>query len=220
MSHYQGAVFDLDGTLVVLDIDIEAVRARVAQLFSAAGIVRPFSPILTAIDAAATELGVDTGPALRSQALEMITRAEVAAAGRARPRRGAAELVRAAARVGEVSVVTNNSRWAAELALQRLVPEIAPVIVGREDVARPKPDPEGILLATRQWAGQGAIVVVGDSPVDVRAARAAGAALGRAIEVAVVAGGRAEAAELAGLVPDRMVDEPASLIEWFEAHQR
>jgi len=212
MTRYAGVVFDLDGTLVFLDVDIEQVRARVASLFADAGVQRRFSPLLANIDEAAEEVGGEGGQRLRAQALELISAAEIEAARTARPRSGAVELLRAASRVAAVAVVTNNSRRAAELALRSLVPGLAPVILGREDSSRPKPDPQGMIEAITRLDVEGAVLVVGDSPMDVRAARAAGAALGRELEVAVVTGGRAEAAELVALGPDLMVGEPAELV--------
>jgi HAD superfamily hydrolase (TIGR01549 family) len=73
-----------------------------------------------------------------------------------------------------MAIVTNTSRQAAEVvfARHRLSRYFAAVIT-RDDVTQLKPDPEGVLLAVKS-IGERAACFVGDSPVDVAAARGAG----------------------------------------------
>jgi len=54
--------------------------------------------------------------------------------------------------------------------------DLLAVVVGGEDVLRPKPDPEGLLWACRRLDVEpGEVVYVGDSVIDGQTARAAGA---------------------------------------------
>jgi phosphoglycolate phosphatase-like HAD superfamily hydrolase len=83
--------------------------------------------------------------------------------------------------------------------------------VTRDDVALPKPAPDGIAAAARALCpGGGAVWMIGDSPRDVQAARAAAGALGPAFRVRVAAIGQAARAD-----PDHVLerlDQVAALL--------
>lgn len=80
------------------------------------------------------------------------------------------------------------------------------VLVSADDVDRGKPDPQGVLLACgRLGVSPSDAVVVGDSPVDVAAGRAAGA------RTVAVTYGLHTAAELEASAPDHIVDDVAQL---------
>jgi HAD superfamily hydrolase (TIGR01509 family) len=73
-----------------------------------------------------------------------------------------------------VAVFTGASRRAAGLLLAA-AGLTADVLVGGEEVARPKPAPDGLVLAAaRLGLGPAELAYVGDSPLDTRAAKAAG----------------------------------------------
>ncbi len=90
---------------------------------------------------------------------------------------GIPELVREAAERGHpMAVITNKGRRTTAITLEKcgLAPYF-PVVVTGDDVARPKPDPEGIRLAlARLGTGPARAWYIGDSPVDVLAGRGAG----------------------------------------------
>ena len=94
-------LFDLDGTLVDLDVDIEPVRCELAAMFGPLGYSAGFSPILARIDEAAS--AVSSTPAElavhKRAALALIDRAEVAAAASARACPGAADVLAASGTV-------------------------------------------------------------------------------------------------------------------------
>ena len=75
-----------------------------------------------------------------------------------------------------VGVVTTKYRYRVEQALERDgLRELVEVIVGFDDVPRPKPAPDGLLIAARSLGiPAGDCVYVGDSEVDAMAAEAAG----------------------------------------------
>lgn len=84
------------------------------------------------------------------------------------------------------------------------------VLVSADDVDRGKPDPQGVLLACERLGVRPSdAVVVGDSPVDVAAGRAAGTRT-----VAVTYGLHTEA-ELEAAAPDHIVDGVAGLRHLF-----
>ena len=82
------------------------------------------------------------------------------------------------------------------------------VVVGSDDTDRHKPDPAPILLALERLdAAPAATAYVGDSPFDVRAAKAAGVAA-----IAVTWGGIHSAERLAEEEPDALVDDAEELL--------
>lgn len=84
------------------------------------------------------------------------------------------------------------------------------VVLGK-DVARRKPDPEGILKCLKALGvAPGTATYVGDTPVDIQAGRAAGT---RAVGVLTGAG---DSAMLSACAPDRLLSSHAKLVEVVE----
>ena len=212
MTAPDAVLFDLDGTLLWLDVDVEPARAAIRQLFAARGYTGAMRPLLAAIDDAAATVARDDAERiqLRAEARGLIDRAELEAAASARARDGAAALL---ARAGAVrlGIVTDNGRACVAPALASAglgaVARFA-CVVSRDDVALAKPEPSGVVIAARALLpGGGRLWLVGDSPRDVLAGRAARAQLPD-VELAVVAvrGGRGADADLEAAGPDRIVD--------------
>lgn len=111
-----------------------------------------------------------------------------------------------------IGVVTSKSRVMAERGLEVTgLLESFDVVVTCDDTERHKPDPEPLLFA----AGALGVdlrycVYVGDSPHDIRAAKAAGA---RAVGVTW---GVSSEADLAAETPDAVVDKMADLTSLFQ----
>jgi HAD superfamily phosphatase len=72
-----------------------------------------------------------------------------------------------------LAVFTGRLRWEANITLNRFHPGLFEPVVGADDVARTKPDPEGI-HKIRAMFDHGACWYVGDTVDDARAASAAG----------------------------------------------
>jgi phosphoglycolate phosphatase-like HAD superfamily hydrolase len=193
-------VFDMDGTLLRLQVDIEEVRLRLAALFAPRGVTAPFRPILRRIHEAAAEAG---DPALARAGLAILDEAEARGAARAEAREGAGELIAALrARGVRLGLVTDNGRACVQpaLAAAGLPAGAFEAIATRDDVPAPKPDPAGVVAVARALGG--AAWYVGDHAKDVQAGRAA-AALVPGLRVAFVRGGLGDAPpEGADLVAD------------------
>ncbi|MBO8195401.1 HAD-IA family hydrolase [Streptomyces oryzae] len=120
-------------------------------------------------------------------------------------RPGAFELLQEAARAGVPAAVVSSgpASWVAGH-LERLgVRELFALLVTGDQVRRPKPHPEPYLLALRRLGrGAGEAVAFEDSPVGVRAARAAGV---WCVAVDNAAGGPADLSE-ADAVLDTLAD--------------
>lgn len=195
-------LFDLDATLLDLPVDIEPARQRVAAIFDDRGWARPLRPILLAIDEAADSVARDQADRARliAEARGCIDDAEIPAAARATARPGAVETAAIlAARGFSLGIVTDNGRACIDVALARTGLDHVPwrVVVTRDEVRRPKPDPAGVERAAVALLPDGGdLWMVGDSARDMQAACAASCA-GIAIHPIGVTGGRGTAAALA-----------------------
>ena len=202
-----GVLFDLDGTLLDLPVDIEPVRREVERLLREAGDGGPARPLLDAIDRADRAAAGQGGGRLRARARALLDAAELAAAPRARARPGAVGAAAALARRGlRLAIVTDNGRACLAPALAAAgLDAFAWHAVTRDDVARPKPSPDGVVAAARAMCpAGGALWFAGDTPRDLAACRAAAGELGPAfrLHAAAVLGGRASEAALRQAGPD------------------
>lgn len=75
----------------------------------------------------------------------------------------------------KLGIVTTKYHYRIEEILQKYQAEgLFDVVIGGEDVARPKPDPEGLLRALKMWElPKEELLYVGDSLVDAKTAHAA-----------------------------------------------
>jgi len=170
-------VFDFDGTLVASRfVDEAAVAELVASDPAAAAGVETFwslegEPLVSRIELA--------WPDRAPEILPLFERPEA-------PRRfpGIIALLRKLDRAGLLMAVVSSRRLAA---LERGLDATGlrrhfPVVIGLEDVTRPKPSPEGLLLAlARLGVPPAQAVFVGDSDHDVEAGRRAGVTVWRAV---------------------------------------
>jgi pyrophosphatase PpaX len=108
-----------------------------------------------------------------------------------------------------LGVVTAKRRDTAELAFDRVgLGHFFDVVVGGDETERHKPDPEPLLLgAERLGADPTQTAYVGDSPFDMRAAKAAGM-----FAVAVTWGRIHDRARLEAEEPDAIVDTAEELL--------
>ena len=78
---------------------------------------------------------------------------------------------------------------------------------------RTKPAPDGVVAAARALSAGGTIWMIGDSPRDVGAARAAASLLGPAYRVRTIAvlGGHAPEEAVRAAAPDHVVSDPRAI---------
>jgi phosphoglycolate phosphatase len=157
-------VFDLDGTLLHLDVDWDRVR-RVL------GTGKTGETIGDAI--ARLRLAGEAGdPFLRE-----VTAAELDGLGDRRIDPAIDKTLVEIAGTRAVAVFTRNSREVVARAFADSPLAGRLLVAGREDCTRLKPDPEGLrLLLDRAGVAPAGAVLVGDTYHDVEAARAAGTA--------------------------------------------
>jgi pyrophosphatase PpaX len=118
-------------------------------------------------------------------------------------------LVRLRGEGRRLGVVTAKRRSTVELAFARVpLGHLFEAVVGGDETERHKPDPEPLLLgAERLGADPAATAYVGDSPFDVRAAKAAGMCA-----VAVTWGRIHDRSRLEAERPDAIVDRAEELL--------
>lgn len=163
---YEAVVFDLDGTLVRLDVDWEAVERDIGAVLEGVGLDPAEYTAWELLEAAET---VGKG----SRVDELITEHEVAGVEHCRRLQLADVVADIEVPVGVVSL---NSERAVRLALEReALMEHVSAVVGRGTVPERKPSPEPLLAALDALEVEPArAVFVGDSESDRTTAERAG----------------------------------------------
>lgn len=180
---YKAAIFDLDGTLVTMEMDFAALRKDLEKIYAAHKY--PLDRIVwtrATIDSIKrfrkemNESGYD-GDAALADVKEAIYDYELRQAPFATSIPGAQELLRHLRDKGvHIAVVTRNNRDAASCSISNtgLRPFID-MLVAREDVKVMKPDPEQFeLVLDRFGITPAETVVIGDFTFEIEAGRALG----------------------------------------------
>lgn len=176
------ALFDLDGTLVDLnfpDPTLMNAREDVTRLYADHGVEMHFSPFLGTIQEATAEIEErgehNLAAELRTKAFERIAAEDIKAARAGAVRIDAPQLLSEFRDEDiPIGIVTNNSRAGAIEIFDCTTLPNPGIIVTRDDVQRPKPDPEMILSALDALeASSDDFLMVGDSESDVTAAHRA-----------------------------------------------
>lgn len=198
-------VFDMDGTLLdSLDIVplayIAAIREISGRICSPEEVIATFP-----VGPARAMLRVLLRRQCTAEDLAVCQRHLASLSTGLRCYPGVPEVVAAVSRIVPVGVCTDAGRAAAELMLGRagLQGHLTALISG-DDVARPKPAPDGVLAACRALGvSPGRAAYVGDAANDLRAARAAGV-----LAVAAGWGHRYEP----GFPADAVLERPEALL--------
>jgi phosphoglycolate phosphatase len=199
-------IFDFDGTLAELNIDFKTLGAEVEALARSMGFTGAW-PAGYLLEQTA-EAAVRLGDGFRARAGELIQRRELAAADRGALFPFTRGLLRSVQRLGLGAAVISRNCGAA---IRRVFPQIddqVRVFLPREAVSRPKPHPDHALAACAALGvAPGQAALVGDHPLDIQTARAAGC-----LPVGV-ASGRVSAGELARAGAVLTLPDAARLLE-------
>jgi phosphoglycolate phosphatase-like HAD superfamily hydrolase len=173
-------ICDFDGVLVDLDLDGQAVRRRIGELFAAHGIVERWRPLLATLERALADVAAREGPipsrALWQAAWAIIDEEERVAAGRCRLWPGARTFLDRL-RGHSCALFSNNHVEAIEIAFRRVGIEAATFgrLVARTGPGSIKPSGQIVVdLASADWGRPiDRIVLIGDHPHDMLSARQA-----------------------------------------------
>ncbi len=175
----EAVVFDFDGTLAETNIDFAAIRASLRGFFAGRGawdeeLSQRY--ILEMVEAACARLSPGEAEATRTEAMEIVRRAELEACRDAQPYPGVPEALGTLHQRGyRLGIFTRNSRECCELILCRH-PLPHSVLLARDDVANVKPHPEHLSQTlVRLDCPPERALVVGDHYTDVETARTVGA---------------------------------------------
>jgi phosphoglycolate phosphatase len=173
----RAALFDLDGTLVLTNIDFAGMKRAVLSIADEHGIdASRFADrdSLSLVRHVEEQLG-PAAAVFRARALAAIVDCELASIERARAADGAIEtLTWLRSRGVRIAIVTRNGRDAVRRLLERF-PFVHDALLTRDDVARVKPHPLHIYEALNRLRVEPAnAIMVGDHAMDIVAGRAAG----------------------------------------------
>lgn len=171
------AVLDFDGTLARFDLDWVELKADLGKLAAAHGHHGRF---LTTFHPDLAELRVAGGEELFFNLCALIGEREAAGFRADTVDAELVELMVTRQAAGHPTAIfsANSGQGIRSVLAQPLWNGIDPLVVGREDVAKGKPDPEGLVtIATHFGVAPDRLVFVGDAPDDFAAAAAAGATL-------------------------------------------
>jgi len=171
----KGVILDLDGTLCdTFPVIIEAFNAAVSTItgrsYSAQDVISRFG------DPEPAMIRRDVGERW-AEACEVYYRYYEENHGQVTPFEGVSEMLeRLAARNIPMAVVTGKSRRSCDITLAKLDwSDCFRAVVTGSEMNKQKPDPEGLLMAARRMEVKPArCIMVGDSPADIGAAKAAG----------------------------------------------
>jgi HAD superfamily hydrolase (TIGR01509 family) len=164
-------VLDFDGVMTRLELDWRTLKADLStECRTCWGLDVSFSPLESGRERVLQKLGREALDRLD----DLIARRELAALESCRIETGAARLLER--HTGRAALVSSNSRRVLAAALEKFgLAGRFEQVVGREDVTRCKPSPEGLLAVLRSARCEpSAALFVGDRDVDVRAGAAAG----------------------------------------------
>ena len=205
---YRAVLFDLDGTLVdsaelIMTAFQATARARLHHEIPRAEILGMWSrPIRERFRALAPDRDEELAQDYLRRYLALHDQY-------ARLFPGIAEVLEILHRHGYVlGIVTSKRRSTAQAAVAGFhLDRWCTVVIADEDVERHKPDPEPVRLgAARLGVPATASLMVGDSPLDIAAGRAAGAGTAAALW------GTVESQELLAASPDHRLTRPADLL--------
>jgi len=167
-GNYEAVVFDLDGTLVRLTVDWDAVATAVAETFADHGVDAAEHDLWSMLDLAdETDLREEVEAVIIDHELDGARRSE---------RLPLADDI--AGLDGPTAVCSLNGEEPARVALAThgLAGDVD-VVVGRDSVSARKPDPEPLLVTLRRLGvDPGDALFVGDSERDAVSAERAGVA--------------------------------------------
>ncbi|MCX8130698.1 MAG: HAD-IA family hydrolase [Clostridia bacterium] len=208
----KAAIFDLDGTLAdTIPVTIKAIKETVRELkgeeLTDEEILKEFGPVDTEIvkklvDGVRKELVEERYIKIFSESFDKCVR----------PIEGIIELLDFIKSKGiRLGLFTGRGIRATEIIIEKLrLKEYFDIVIAGEHTRKPKPDPEGIMLALEKLGIRAdESVYTGDFDVDIKASRAAGT------KSVLALWSSTGSEDLIGLKPDKYFRKPDEFIKWL-----
>lgn len=174
LSQAKFVVFDLDGTIVHLDVDWGALKKELHSHFLSCHCLSiPFERLGSGLNVVETKLG----RAGLEEAYEILRRYEAEGIENSIPHPLANELIRELSVAGKrLAIFSSNMHATIRLSLEKMGwDRFFDLLIGSDDVQRRKPDPEGLLMILEHFrASPQEVVYIGDQPHDLDAAASCG----------------------------------------------
>lgn len=184
----EAAVFDLDGTLIQSRIDYEEMRRRAIGVLSSAGVevedltqTRRIWEIILGGGRLLAEMGVEPERVveLMRRIDEELNAVELGALGTVEPILHARKVLTELRKRGfSIGVATRSCNEYAVRSLERTgLKDFIDVVLGRDDVQHPKPDPRHLLQVVQAMGKTpDTVIYIGDTTTDLKTAMDAGVA--------------------------------------------
>lgn len=206
-SRFKAVIFDMDGTLVELKLNITSAKQEILYKLRSEGYslkgVTVNSPMLDIIKTAESEATEGYKQYVKKVVDKILTKYEIAAALQASLRKGAKEVIKKLADNNfKLGLATNNSKASVNIVLKKNeVFKVFDAIVTRDDVKDLKPSGEMLELILRLLSVKpNQAIFVGDSIHDIAAAKNVG------IFSIAITGGVHDKEMLIKNKPDKMID--------------
>ncbi|MGQ4891783.1 MAG: HAD family hydrolase [Candidatus Njordarchaeia archaeon] len=180
MLQVKAVIFDLDGTLIQpIPVNWDLAREKIKEFFGKFDVDIVTRPLLKGIKRGALELerrGIMSQKIAIRNSYEILDIYEVATANMVKPVTDLDNLLGKLKNEGcKIAIVTLNGKKFVNIALDKLgIRKHFDLIVTRDDVEEPKPEPDQILCVLRKFNISGSeAVMVGDRPADIIAAKKA-----------------------------------------------
>ncbi len=201
----KAVIFDLDGTLIEFKFRVREAKQKVIEFLEGEEIAGlSVSDSTMAMLDKAREIRPEAFASLRERVFSIFEEYEEEGFKKSKTRDGAMEALNALKKAGiKMALVTNAGKVPMERALTRLkLTRYFSVIITRDDVSRIKPDGEGIKRALFYLqVEKNEAVFVGDSVIDMRAARDA------EVKYIAIKGGASQEQDLKREKPLMLIEE-------------
>lgn len=182
----KGMVFDMDGTITVLTLPLEAMRQDTKDYFIERGLppelLEPADGISSSTNKA-RDYFLNNGVTqekwnrMEAEVDEILSQHEGSVADTAIPIDGALEVIGQIRELGiRTAILTNNGRPAVDRIVQQISLESHfDIIQTRHESPKPKPDPDGLLKVIKDLGlTPSEVIYVGDAMIDAVASKRAG----------------------------------------------
>ena len=161
----KAVLFDFDGTLVHLPIRYAVIRKRLAELFMSQG---SFHPLMDGIRRSLRRLKESERRRMRKKAWEILDEEELRSASEAVVWAGVLDVLQCLKMDGlKLGIVSSNGSKVIRSVMRRMGFPNFDAVVGRDEVDKWKPDPEGVEKAVKKIRiPKRDVLFVGDRPSD------------------------------------------------------